>query len=469
MANELAREVKRRRENAGWTQRQLATVIGYSRQYVSMAEWEDSNIPSAQLVAAMDTAFGAHGELSALRERAISQQQSQRTPAQTTTTATSRHQPETTDDGITALQLRDSVYPREPLTTSAATTAGPQIEYSTAANEALVDENPAAPIFPVTIALSEPVDALVRSGQVTARALHSYAAVTRLLAEHRQSFAPDALLNLIAVQRDSVAALFRAVTAAKAKRELGALLVETSIVASRLWSAMGNRNMALVNCASARHLADELHDPALGALARLFESNLTSDAATLIGIDGDIVHGLRLLSEAAAVDRLLSPAARARIAAEQAQAYAVLGLSRECQDALGRAHRAAEHIRDADRTGLFSDWTAARLPVYEGTCWLFLDRPQKALTALNQVVSVSDRANKSVGLAAYVDLASAYATAGELEEGCRILGNAYATLNAMGNLRGIERARRARQRLQPWQHEPPVRQLDDQIKTADSQ
>ena len=61
---------------------------------------------------------------------------------------------------------------------------------------------------------------------------------------------------------------------------------------------MGDRSMALANCAFARRLADELEDPALGAMARLFESNLRSDAATLIGTDGDIVLGLRMLSEA---------------------------------------------------------------------------------------------------------------------------------------------------------------------------
>jgi DNA-binding XRE family transcriptional regulator len=41
LADELAREIKRLRTEAGMSQRVLAGRIGYSRQYVSMAEWED--------------------------------------------------------------------------------------------------------------------------------------------------------------------------------------------------------------------------------------------------------------------------------------------------------------------------------------------------------------------------------------------------------------------------------------------
>jgi hypothetical protein len=248
--------------------------------------------------------------------------------------------------------------------------------------------------------------------------------------------------------------------------DIGAVLGETSIVASRLWSAMGNRCLAIANCGFARQLADKLDNPILGATARIFESNLRSEAATLIGAEGDVLLGLRMLEEAAAVGRLLSPAARARIAAEQAQACAVLKLRRECQDALDRARTAVDEIDDTDRTGLFSDWSPSRLLVYEGTCWLFLGDSGKAVETLNQAVRLldKDQGNVNVLLAARVDLASAHAEHGDLEEGCRLLGETYAHLINMGNHRGVERASRARQRLLPWQHEPEVRQLDEQMR-----
>src|SRR5262249_1570846 len=148
----------------------------------------------------------------------------------------------------------------------------------------------------------------------------------RLLASQRQAIEPDALLNLVSAHRDAVASLFRRATSNGLRDRLGWLLGETSVVASRVWGAIGNRSMALANCAFVRKLGDELDNPTLGAVARMFESNLRSDAATLIGCDGDIVEGLRLLVEASAVEHLLSPAARALLAAEQAQAYAILGM-----------------------------------------------------------------------------------------------------------------------------------------------
>jgi tetratricopeptide (TPR) repeat protein len=263
--------------------------------------------------------------------------------------------------------------------------------------------------------------------------------------------------------------LFRKAASDPVRGDIGALLGETSIVASRLWSAVGNRSMAIANCAFARQLADKLDNPILGATARIFESNVHSEAATLIGAEGDILLGLRMLDEAAAVGRLLSPAARARIAAEQAQAYSVLKLRRECQEALDRARSEVEEIDDTDRTGLFSDWSPSRLLVYEGTCWLFLGEDEKAVGALNQAVHhlEADQGNVNVLLAARVDLASACAENGELKEGCKLLGEAYARVIDMGNRRGIERARRARERLVPWEREREVRELDERISNCD--
>ncbi len=404
VANRLAREIKRLRTAAGLSQRVLATRIGYSRQYVSMAEWGDANIPSLDLVTAIDTALGAGGTLVALRGEAKADRS---------------------------------------LFESQTVSVGRQLE--------------------------EPIDTLVRSSRITEGTIAGFTAVTRLLAGQRQSIAPEALVGVIAAHRDSVAELFRVADEDSAKRQLGALLGETSIVASRLWSAVGDRPMALANCVYARQLGDKLGDPLLSAIARIFESNLRSDAATLIGTDGDIVVGLRMLREAAAFGDVLPAAARARIAAEQAQIYAVLELPRECRDALVAAYRAVEEIDEVDRTGLFSDWNPARLRVYEGTCWLFLHEPRRAIAALEAAVRATGPGDRNVGLAAQVDLASAYVLDGELVEGCRLIGETYESLAAMGNQRGIERARCAVERLAPWKAEQPVRELVQRISASADQ
>jgi hypothetical protein len=92
----------------------------------------------------------------------------------------------------------------------------------------------------------------------------------------------------------------------------------------------------------------------------------------------------------------------------------------------------------------------------DGRARAFLD------TVAGSAASTSDRlpdfehaADRSVTLR--------YAANGELEAACQTLGDTFTDLAAIGNLRGIERARRARQRLRPWEHERPVRHLDERI------
>jgi hypothetical protein len=177
-------------------------------------------------------------------------------------------------------------------------------------------------------------------GDSDASGWNSFSVVTSMLAQQRQALPPAALLSLVEAHRECLLTLFRKAEKDPISVDIGVMLGEASIVASRLWSAQGNRAMALAHCAYARTLADRLGSIRLGATARIFESNLHSGASTLIQAGGDIMTGLRLLDEAAAAAGHLTAAAQARIAAEQAQGYAALGLRNETDDALGRARQA---------------------------------------------------------------------------------------------------------------------------------
>ncbi|MGM1058461.1 helix-turn-helix transcriptional regulator [Saccharothrix sp. Mg75] len=74
----LAHEIRRRRTAAGLSQPQLAQRIGYTRQYVSLAERPDHNLPSAEIVKAIDGALGTDGALIALREQGKHEQNQRR-------------------------------------------------------------------------------------------------------------------------------------------------------------------------------------------------------------------------------------------------------------------------------------------------------------------------------------------------------------------------------------------------------
>ena len=296
----------------------------------------------------------------------------------------------------------------------------------------------------------------------------SFSRVTTMLAQQRQAVQPGALLSLVEAHRDSLSLLYRKSKRDPLRADIGAMLAEASIVASRLWSAQGNRTLALAHCAYARQLADRVGNVRVGATARIFESNLYSEAATLIEEDGDIMIGLRFLEEAATAADYLTPAARARIAAEQAQAYAALKLKNETESALGRAAEAVDEMTSEHCVGLYSDWSPARLLVYRGTCQTLLEEFPKAVDTLQKVTKqlARDEQNSNVLLAARVDLASAYAGSGQLEISCELLADTYSKLKMVGNRRGLGRAERARDRLSPWEGERAVAALDESMTAA---
>lgn len=62
----LAREILRRRKLAGLSQPELAAMIGYTKQYISLAERSSSDLRSRELVSAIDSALSANGELLAM-------------------------------------------------------------------------------------------------------------------------------------------------------------------------------------------------------------------------------------------------------------------------------------------------------------------------------------------------------------------------------------------------------------------
>lgn len=66
-ARTVSERIRTLRRKAGLSHSQLANLAGYSRQYISRAEQASQGLPSAELVAAIDEALDAKGELSRLR------------------------------------------------------------------------------------------------------------------------------------------------------------------------------------------------------------------------------------------------------------------------------------------------------------------------------------------------------------------------------------------------------------------
>lgn len=77
-ADRLASEIRRLRTGAGLSQARLATMVGYTPAYVSLAERARKGLPSSNLIRAIDGALNADGALLALHAEAESEQQAVR-------------------------------------------------------------------------------------------------------------------------------------------------------------------------------------------------------------------------------------------------------------------------------------------------------------------------------------------------------------------------------------------------------
>ncbi|MFI2228556.1 helix-turn-helix domain-containing protein [Nocardia testacea] len=67
---ELAAEIRRRRETAGLSQPELGSLVGYTKQYISLAERPKNGVPSRNLIVALDKALEAGGRLLSLHAAA---------------------------------------------------------------------------------------------------------------------------------------------------------------------------------------------------------------------------------------------------------------------------------------------------------------------------------------------------------------------------------------------------------------
>ncbi|MFI9811445.1 helix-turn-helix transcriptional regulator [Saccharothrix variisporea] len=70
----LRHALKAARDGAGLSQAELGAMVGYTRQYISLAEREGHNLPSRELVAAIDRALCTDGALVRLRDAARQEQ-----------------------------------------------------------------------------------------------------------------------------------------------------------------------------------------------------------------------------------------------------------------------------------------------------------------------------------------------------------------------------------------------------------
>ncbi|MFN2495125.1 MAG: helix-turn-helix domain-containing protein [Pseudonocardiaceae bacterium] len=138
LACQLADEIRARRHAMAWAQPELAARIGYTPQYVSLAERPKQGLASAALIQAIDTALDAGGVLLALRDQADAARKACRPGASPTMEADddAGREPGTPSEGAEVTNSKR----RELITSAAAITFGASLDEPVVSILAAADE-----------------------------------------------------------------------------------------------------------------------------------------------------------------------------------------------------------------------------------------------------------------------------------------------------------------------------------------
>jgi tetratricopeptide (TPR) repeat protein len=136
--------------------------------------------------------------------------------------------------------------------------------------------------------------------------------------------------------------------------------------------------------------------------------------------------------------------------------------------ALAAVDRAREGLAAGPSPALpwFDYYDAARLAGFAGYAMLRFGRLHEAGSTLRSALEglpLQAVKQRAVFLA---DLASVQLQAREVEEACRIAGQAADALDLAGYATGTDRLLELRSKLEPWKTHPGVRALDDRLTVA---
>lgn len=177
---------------------------------------------------------------------------------------------------------------------------------------------------------------------------------------------------------------------------------------------------------------------------------------------GDHWKALKLVERARGVAAgHASPSRQAWLCALEARARAGVGDERGCRSAMGEADRTLRRATQASRRPGIDFFDAPRLKGIEGTCWLLLGRSRKARLALDEALALRDPADLKGRTLLRLEHASTYVREGDYQTACRVAGAALAVPEENLVEPIMRRYRVLRGELDPWNGTREVRDLDD--------
>lgn len=409
----LAKEIRRRREQAGLSHAELALAIQYSRDYVGRAERPRKGLPSAALVAALDDALDARGALIDMHNQALAQRLTSRHAQRATTDH--REQlgpPGSMVDPMPRLLGRDNdtAVDRSPRTPHKRfRQSGDYLETSIERSRRIAISSPAY-LDEILIHFQEQWHSLVRTDNLLG-----------------PRFAIVGVLSQIAAIEELCSSL-RGLQRLKAVR-LGAQYAES---AAWLYEDSGNMVQARHWTSRAMELAYECDDERMLAWA-IFRRSQQAAAAR------DITQVIGFSQAARRNEEQLATPTRAAIRVQEAYGHALDGNERAAQTLLDEAHTWAANDSAGDaREGHGSYCTPSYIEIQRANCWLVGGKRERAIVLYEQSLQGLSVVYQRSRAAALSQLAVAYASNGQLDQAARAARAALPVARSGGSMRIVE-------------------------------
>lgn len=371
-AAQLAQEIKRLRKAADLSQPELAGMIGYTRQYVSMAERAGKNIPSQELIKALDKALAADGALITLRQCAKAEQAALRQDM----TAAER------PSGPTGLPIIDA----ESATVVKSHQQDADDERNPVNRRSFLTASGAAAFDTVLASRTRVLQALeiVTSDQADTLGIATDC-LNELISHYSEKLSVSPLAetygDLLNVRSYAGRLLERRGASARQRSDLVAAAGQLSNLLAVATSYMGDHESALIWCVDAERRSYESGYRDIAGWAALTRTTMAyyqgrTSRSVELAIDGQ---------EAAPTGTVV----HAKLAAHEMRARAMLGDAEGMMQAKRRATKAiAELPSNVTTTGSFSI-SLSEDPPYTATSLLLLNRFHEAASATRSVIQAA--------------------------------------------------------------------------------
>lgn len=286
-----------------------------------------------------------------------------------------------------------------------------------------------------------------------------FAAIT---AAHRRLYwsVQPAQLHPTVMQHAQLGACLLNETTGPARTTLSAALAESYLLAGRIeFFDLQEPDDASSTLVRALQAAGEADDSLLGAA-------ILAHTAFIPGWAGRKEDADERMSAARAYARRRDTPAMmwAWLDAVEAECETHCGDTRTALQLIAHAEDTLAQAPDEERSPVWMDWfTPIRLAAFKGNTQLVAGHIPQARETLRQVLNDLPAADGKQRTIILGDLAAVEAAAENIDEACRWAEEALDQLAATWYAAGMGRVREVRRKLQPWQHEPSVRQLDDHM------